>query len=56
MMKRKENVELVYAENGKDFQEYYDENNKRILEGTPVGVEITKKGKTKFYILDGVYY
>jgi hypothetical protein len=32
---------LIYAESGEDFQEYvYDDTNKQVLDGEPIGVEI----------------
>jgi hypothetical protein len=50
--KKGEIVELINAEEGEGFQEYCDEDGKRIPAGTPIGVEID--GQLK--LLNGIYF
>lgn len=47
---------LVQAEDGEDFQEYFYEDGGRVPRGEDVGVEIEENGETKFYLLDGILY
>lgn len=48
-------IEYTY---GKEFQDYCDENGKRLPEWTPVGVEYydEKEKKIVFKLLEGVLY
>ena len=45
---------LIQAEEGEDFQDYYDDSGKRIPSGEDVGVEVTQFGETRLYLLDDV--
>jgi hypothetical protein len=47
---------LIQCENPEDnnFQDYYFDDGRPVPHGTDVGVEITIKHDTKFYLLDGI--
>ena len=51
--KKKKDWEIVYAEHGFDFQEYEDNEGKRIPAGTPIGIE---NADGELTLLTGIWY
>lgn len=56
MKKGTKEERIIYAEDGKDFQEYVDKNGNRIKAKTPVGYEYLYRKEWKIKLFKGIFY